>query len=56
VTLAAYERRILRRALVEWRNYLIERDDVDRILIRRIIAKTILSSAAHDCIGALEKC
>jgi len=36
--LNAEEMRILRRALVEWRNYLIERDyptdDVDRILIR----------------------
>ncbi len=38
VMLNAEEMRILRRALVEWRNYLIERDyptdDVDRILIR----------------------
>ena len=38
VVLTANEMHILKRALVEWRNYLIERDyptdDVDQILIR----------------------
>ena len=38
VMLTANEMHILKRALVEWRNYLIERDyptdDVDRILLR----------------------